>query len=286
MMTPQIARDISYAQMALTRSGRTVIRTMEALSGRARLMKRARGYDLDVADGQNFWSVMMARYGLKLEIVSGALSNIPRDRPVILVANHPYGILDGLVMGHILSETRGTFQILANQVFRKAEDLHDVVLPISFDDTREAQALNLATRRSAIEKLGQGGAIGIFPGGAVSTSARPFSRPLDPGWRGFTARMVARSDAVVVPVFFEGHCSRMFQLASHLHSTLRAGLLIREFKARVDAPVRVHIGAAIERDQMAPLTGDSKSLMAFLRAKTYELSPTPVDACSVGYEWD
>ena len=165
-----IARDISYSYSAETRSGRAMIRTMENLTGRIRLIKRARGYEQEVASGRSFWQVMVERYGLTLDVVGGSLHNIPRDGPLILIANHPYGILDGLMMGHILGRTRGDFRILAHQVFRKAEDLNRIVLPISFDDDKEAVKLNLQTRKTALEYLGNDGAIGIFPGGTVSTA--------------------------------------------------------------------------------------------------------------------
>ncbi len=281
-----IARDISYAYSAQTKGGRAMIRTMENLTGRIALIKRAAGYERDVAMGRDFWQVMVERYGLTLDVVGGSLDNIPRSGPLILIANHPYGILDGLMMGHILSGTRGDFRILAHQVFRKAEDLKKVILPISFDGSKEAVALNLATRKTALDYLGQGGAIGIFPGGTVSTSAKPFSRPMDPGWRGFTAKMIAKSDAVVVPVYFDGHTSRLFQLASHLHYTLRMGLLIKEFRKRVDTPVRVVVGDPISRSTLSQYARDTKSLMAFLRTKTYELSPNPVVASEIGFEFE
>jgi putative hemolysin len=146
--------------------------------------------------------------------------------------------------------------------------------------------LNLETRKKALNYLQEGGAIGIFPGGTVSTAVKPFSRPMDPDWRGFTARMIAKSDAVVVPVFFEGHTSRLFQLASHLHVTLRMGLLIKEFKKRVDTPVRVVIGDTIGRDELDARAKDGKSLMEFLRCKTYELSPGPLDPYERGFEFE
>ncbi|MEP1327897.1 lysophospholipid acyltransferase family protein [Pseudophaeobacter sp.] len=281
-----IARDISYSYSAESRSGRAMIRLMENTTGRLQLIKRAQGYEEDIAQGQDFWSVMAARYGLSLDVIGGSLSNIPQDRPVILIANHPYGILDGMMMGHILAQTRGDFRILAHQIFRKASDLDRVVLPISFEETKEAVKLNLATRRTALDYLGQGGAIGIFPGGTVSTSARVFSKPMDPGWRSFTARMVAKSNAVVVPVFFDGHTSRLFQIASHLHATLRMGLLIKEFKKRVDTPVGVVIGAPIERDRLNPMVGDAKGMMDFLRKATYELSPKPLKSYEYGFEFE
>jgi putative hemolysin len=280
-----VAREISYAHSANSRSGRTVVRLLENTTGRLRLIKRAKGYEAEVAQGRDFWDVMLDRYGLSLDVVGGALSNIPRDGPVILIANHPYGILDGLMMGHILSQSRGDFRILANSVFRKAEDLNRFVLPISFDETREAVQCNIATRKTALEYLGADGAIGIFPGGTVSTAERPFGHPMDPGWRGFTARMIAKSNATVVPIYFDGHTSRLFQIASHLHSTLRLGLLIKEFKKRVDTPVRVVIGEPIGRDVLDPLAKDSKQMMDFLRKATYELNPSPIKSFDLGHEF-
>ncbi|MBT8152468.1 lysophospholipid acyltransferase family protein [Epibacterium ulvae] len=282
----QIAREISYSHSAETCSGRALIRLMENSTGRFKLIKRAEGYEDDVAAGQDFWSVLPERYGLSLDVVRGSLDMIPRDRPLVLIANHPYGILDGMMMGNILSSTRGDFRMLANHVFRKAEDLNRVVLPVDFGTSKEAMRTNLATRKAALDYLGQGGAIGIFPGGTVSTAATPFAHPMDPGWRGFTARMIAKSNAVVVPVFFDGTTSRLFQLASHVHVTLRMGLLIKEFKKRVDRPVRISIGAPIDRDILDPLSRDTKAMMDFLRKATYELSPTPLKSLDYGFEFE
>jgi putative hemolysin len=284
--TREIAREISYAHSVKTRSGRTVVRLLENTTGRLRLIKRAKGYEDEVAQGRDFWQVMVDRYGLSLDIVGGAPSNIPIEGPVILIANHPYGILDGLMMGHILSQARGDFRILANSVFRKAEDLNRIVLPISFDETREGVQTNIATRKTALDYLGQGGAIGVFPGGTVSTAERPFGRPMDPMWRSFTARMIAKSNATVIPIYFDGHTSRLFQIASHLHSTLRLGLLIKEFKKRVDTPVRVVIGEPIGRDVLDPIAKDSKQMMDFLRKATYELNPNPIKSFDLGYEFE
>ena len=286
MKKRDIAREISYAHSANTRGGRTVVRLLENTTGRLRLIKRAKGYEDEVAQGRDFWEVMPDRYGLSLDVIGGSLSNIPRDGPVILIANHPYGILDGLMMGHILSQSRGDFRILANSVFRKSEDLNRVVLPISFEGTREAVQANIVTRKTALDYLGQGGAIGVFPGGAVSTAERPFGHPMDPEWRSFTARMIAKSNATVVPIYFDGHTSRLFQIASHLHSTLRLGLLIKEFKKRVDTPVRVVVGDPIGRDVLDPLATQSKQMMDFLRKATYELNPNPVKSFDLGYEFE
>lgn len=285
-MRPNTARDISYSFAAQTRGGRALIRAMENSTGRLQLIKRASGYQDEIAAGRDFFDVMADRYGLSLEVVTGSVDDIPRDGPLILVANHPYGILDGLMMGRFLEQARGDYRILANSVFSQSKELDRRVLPISFDTTKQAMAVNLATRKNALDYLSEGGAIGVFPGGTVSTASKPFARPMDPMWRSFTARMIAKSKAVVVPVYFEGHTSRLFQIVSHLHATLRVGLLINEFGKRVDTPVRIAIGAPIQRDVLDPLATDSKAMMDFLRKATYELSMDPEQRFDLGYEFE
>lgn len=281
-----VAREISYAHSAASRSGRALIRVMENATGRLGLIRKAMGYETEVASGRCFWEVMVERYGLQLDVIGGTLDTIPQEGPLILIANHPYGILDGLMMGHILSKTRGDFRILAHQVFRKAEDLNRVILPIAFDESKEALKLNLETRKTALAYLNDGGAIGVFPGGTVSTSATPFARPMDPVWRSFTAKMIAKSNATVVPIYFEGHNSRMFQLASHLHYTLRMGLLIKEFRARVGTPIRVVIGQPIDPAEIAVRSKDTREMMDFLRKSTYALSPKPYASYDYGFEFE
>ena len=176
-----------------------------------------------------------------------------------MTANHPYGILDGLMLGHILSQARGDFRILAHRVFRKAAELDRVILPISFDETREAQAENLETRRLRARLSRQRRrASASSPAAPSPPRSKPFGRPMDPSWRRFTARLIAKSGATVVPVFFEGHNSRLFQLASHLHHTLRMALLVNEFKIRVGEPVRVVVGRPLDPAGIAARAGDAR----------------------------
>lgn len=278
-------REISYAHSAETKAGRAVIRTVENLTGRLFLIRKAKGYEHEVAQGRDFWRVMVERYKLQLDVTRGALENIPKEGPIVVISNHPYGILDGLMLGHIMSEARGDFRILAHEVFKRAEELDRVILPVSFDETKAAVRLNLNTRKTAFDFLKNGGAIGVFPGGTVSTALRPFGEPLDPGWRTFTAKLIAKSGATVVPIFFEGHNSRFFQVASHVHVTLRMALLVNEFRKRVGNSVRVAVGEPIAQDEIEARSGDPRALMDYLRAETYALSPRPLDYSSLGFEF-
>jgi putative hemolysin len=275
-------RDISYSFQARSRAARAVIRSIENLTGRPRLLRLADGYEREVEAGRDFWEVMRERYRITIDLEGRGLAGIPKEGPLIVVANHPYGILDGLALGRILSEARGSFKIIAHVVFRRARDLENVILPIDFAETKEAQKTNIETRKAALSYLAAGGAIGIFPGGTVSTAAKPFSRPMDPPWKPFTARMIAKSGATVVPVFFDGHNSRLFQLASHLNYTLRMALLINEFDSRVGEPIRAHVGRPLPQAELRARAKDAPAMMDYLRAQTYRLSPRPVGRESYG----
>ena len=286
MQHAEATRDISYASSAQSRPGRALIRAFENLTGRRSLIARANGYHDDIAQGRSFWQVMPERFGLSLDVIGGSLANILATGPLVVIANHPYGILDGLMMGNLLDAIRGDFRILANSVFSQAEDVNRVLLPISFAETKAAVRLNLETRSNALSYLAGGGAIGVFPGGTVSTSAKPFSRPMDPSWRNFTAKMIAKSGATVVPIYFEGQNSRLFQIASHLHASLRLALLIKEFKSRTDEPVRVVIGAPIPAATIDALKSDPTAMMETLRRATYALSPRPLRSYANGYEFE
>ena len=159
MNTTDVSRDITYSGAARTRAGRAMIHALECATGKAALIRRAAGYEQDMARGRSFWQVIPERYGLSMDIISGEMRDIPTTGPLILIANHPYGILDGLMMGYLLDHIRGDFRILANSVFRRAEALTPVLLPISFDDTKDAVRLNLETRAKALRYLSGGGEI-------------------------------------------------------------------------------------------------------------------------------
>ena len=98
--------------------------------------------------------------------------------------------------------------------------------------------------------------------------------------------MILKSNAAVVPIFFDGHNSRLFQMVSRMHSTLRVGLLMKEFHKRIDGPVRVVIGQPIPQAEMQNRSGDARALTDFLRKSTYDLFPKPLTDYAYRYELD
>lgn len=277
----------TYSQSSQPLAKRLLISGIENFTARFSLIDRMRRYENEgkMTVEPNIWKSVMECYGISLELVNSTLSNIPKTGPLILVANHPYGILDSTVMGYILSRTRPEFRIIAHQIFMTSPQIRPFLLPIDFASTKQALIANAKTRKDAVSALLGGTAIGIFPGGTVSTSAKLFSKPMDPRWRTFTARLILKSGATVVPIYFDGENSRLFQLASHANSTLRVSLLLKEFEKRLDRSTRVVIGEPIAHSVIRANAGNTHQLMDILRRRTYELSPKPLDSFEYGYDF-
>ncbi|MBL9099024.1 MAG: glycerol acyltransferase, partial [Alphaproteobacteria bacterium] len=152
-----------------------------------------------------------------------------------------------------------------------AEEIKPFLLPIDFEETKAALETNIKTRAEAKALLERGGALIIFPGGTVSTTPTVLARKArDPEWKTFTARMIVQGKAPVVPVFFAGQNSRLFQVASHVSMTLRLSLLFKEVHDRIGSDLTLRIGKRIPYEELKAIS-DRKKLMEFLRDKTYAL---------------
>lgn len=274
-------RDLSYAASAKTGLGRAVVRVTENLTGRLQVLYRLWGYQEEVAAGASLWDVAWRRYGLTLEALGEGVDGVPESGPLLVVANHPFGILDGLTLGHILKRRRADFKIVANSVFTAAPELAPYIAPISFDQTKAALAANLATRRAAAAYVNDGGCVALFPGGQVSSSARMFGPSFDPDWRPFTAKLIRETKATIVPLFFIGRNGWLFHASGHVAPAVRYGLHIREFKRRVGGVSRVVVGAPISREAILA-AGDPAEQMTYLRKAVYGLSPEPLGPLEIG----
>jgi len=157
---------------------RAVIHGIEQLTGKPRLWRLYAEYCSGTQSGDGpgaggFFAEAVERLSLGLSIDHRALARIPREGPLVVVANHPFGVVDGIVLGYLLSRVRPDFRIVVNSVLYRLPELQPFLLPVDFAETREAQAVNLETRRQARADLAAGRAIAIFPRRTGSTAASP-----------------------------------------------------------------------------------------------------------------
>lgn len=216
---------------------------------------------------------MLGLIGVDLEVVGkGWPPRIETDRPLLVVANHPFGILDGIAALTLAEDLGRPFKVLINRELMKIPEIEPFSLPIDFRETPEALERNLATRNEAIRLLREGTTIIVFPAGGVATARRPFGRAEELPWKLFTARMVQAARASVLPVYFEGQCGPLFHLASRVSMTLRLSLLIREFRRRVGTKLVAHVGDVVPFEQLEH-GKDRKALMGELYERVHALAP-------------
>ena len=194
--------------------------------------------------GESFWDAAIRKLELKIVFNETELAKWPKTGPLVVVSNHPYGVLDGVVISHLVSKVRNDFRVLTNSVLYRAEEIREYLLPIDFAETEEALKTNLKSRAEAKAHLLKGGCLVIFPAGGVSTTPTVWhKRAIDTEWKTFTARLITQAKAPVAPVFFAGQNSRLFQVASHLSMTLRLSLIFKEVHDRIGSEVHVRVGA-------------------------------------------
>ena len=263
----------TYADPAFSRPKRALIRAVEKLTGQPRLKRLYLENQRNPVAGENFFAATVRKLELDVQFDHTQLDKIPKTGPCVIVANHPYGVLDGIVIAWLIGLVRSDFVILTNAVLLHAPETQNYLLPVDFAETEEALKTNLRTRAAARLLLDKGGCVIVFPAGGVSTSPDKLGRrpAMDSPWQPFTAQLIQRSRAVVVPIFFGGQNSRLFQIASHLNQTLRLSLIFKEVRDRIGTVLPLAIGDPIDGMTFAAAT-DRKALAEDLMRRTYALA--------------
>jgi putative hemolysin len=239
--------ELSYARPDDPTLRRWFMRAVEDLSGRRRLLPLYRRWRSETAGkSPRMWSEALDLIGTRLEIDARGdwYAAVPAG-PVVMIANHPFGIADGIAALALAERLGRPYRILLTAEFMRLPELQGVGLPIDFSETKQALAVNLATRAEARRLLKDGGTVIIFPAGAVATADNPFGKAEERPWRQFVVRLIQQSGAAVLPVFFAGQNSPPFHFISRYSQTLRLSLLVCEFRHKIGATVKVRIGAPV-----------------------------------------
>lgn len=263
---------LSYASMNQPRFKRLVIRSIEEMSGRRRYERLYALWRSQIPDcSDQAFSRMLDMVEVRLQCLGHWPPRVSRD-PLVMVANHPFGIGDGLAMLSMAEQLSRPFRVMIHADLLKIEEVRPYALPVRFDDSREAATHNMRMRHEALDCLRRGVTVICFPAGGVATAPRGLGRAEDLPWKMFPARLVRDARASVLPVYFPGQNGRLFHLASLVSQTLRTSLLIHEFTRLRGRTITAVVGEIIDWPELSGVP-DRTMLRERLRKAVFDLAP-------------
>ncbi len=242
-------------------------------------------HELPPSSGQQeFLQIVLDLFNIRYSVNQPSGGAVPATGAALLVANHPFGGLDGVLLAHHLLQQRADVKFMANYILGRIPELEDLFIGVDPFGGDNAKVANTRPLREALRWLKSGGVLVIFPAGEVSHLYASKRRVTDPEWSPAVARIVRATQTPVIPVCFEGANSVGFQLAGLMHPRLRTMLLPRELLNKEQRTFEMTIGKPIAAKRLASFETDS-DLMRFLRLQTYSLyrggaRPSPVSPAS------
>ncbi len=223
--------------------------------------------------GQSFFHTILQAMEVHVEIDRHELRNIPHQGAVIAAANHPFGGIEGIILGALLKERRPDSRIMANYILGRIPELRNHFILVDPFGGAGAQRTNMRPLKESMRWLRNGGALGVFPAGEVAHCSL-HTRTVEEGeWSGTVARLATASEAAIVPVWFDGANSMLFQALGMVHPRLRTAMLIREFTGMQQRTIKLRIGSPIAARSLARL-GSDNDISEYLRTRTLMLGNT------------
>ena len=219
-------------------------------------------------DSPGSFGRFLRQVGVRWDCPEGDIARVPRSGPVVIVANHPFGLVEGAAMGAMLAQVRPDVKFLANSMLTAAPGMEEHLIPV--DPFGNAAASNWRGVRKSLQWLESGGLLVTFPAGEVAALKLPRLQIDEPQWNDRIARLIRMTGASAVPVFFHGYNSPAFHLAGLIHPRLRTALLPQELLNKKGQTIRVAIGGPVKAAGLAQFTTDREA-MDYLRHRTYVL---------------
>nr|WP_242650601.1 lysophospholipid acyltransferase family protein [Cognatiyoonia koreensis] len=264
---------LTYANTFESPIKRGIVHVIEWLTGKVTIINLVRRFEKGGPyEGSAFWVAALRIMGIEITTPESQLNNIPKEGPVILVANHPHGMVDGMVLAGLIAKRREDYKILTRSLLTNIDTVaSNYLIPVPFPHQSDAQKQFVEMRKQAMAALADGGLIALFPSGVVASSDTMFGPAIEREWNVFTAKMIRTSGATVVPCYFPGSNSRWYQMANRISATLRQSLLLFEIVHARNKPQAPIVGEPLTPDDMTERLKDPRAFMVWIRDLTLSL---------------
>lgn len=218
--------------------------------------------------GREFTEALLKNNNVKVDLITEQLENIPKEGPFIIVSNHPFGAFDGIILFNLVASIRPDFKILTNFILSHIKNLSEYFLPVNpFSDMKNLKS-SFSGVRAAKEHVLNGGGLGLFPAGEVSTyHGNGYTEDIE--WTQSMAKLIQKSKVPVIPVYFDGQNSRVFHALGRIHPLLRTVQLPKEMLKRANSTVSIRIGKPISPSEIQE--HNINSLRKYLKNRSYAL---------------
>ncbi len=206
---------------------------------------------------------------VSFEVSEADLRLIPKTGRVVVVANHPFGGIEGLILSQLLKSVRDDVKLMANFLLERVPDLRDMFIFVDPFARPDSARANMKPLKETMRWLNEDHVLGVFPAGAVSHIDLRKGRVIDPEWNETIGRIIRRTESPVIPIFIRGSNSLLFQLLGMVHPNLRTAMLPHEFVKKRGQTIRLRIGNPIPYRKLEPMSDEE--LMAYIRMRTYHL---------------
>jgi putative hemolysin len=224
----------------------------------------------DLENDEAFFMKTLRVMGVHFEVDNSDFERMPKEGSLIVIANHPFGGVDGVVLGALLKGLRRDAKLMGNYLLAEMEGIRGSIIRVDPFGGEAAARANLGGMRQAIRLLREGGCLGAFPAGEVSSLHIKKRAVVDPAWTGHIVNLARKTGARILPIYFEGHNSRIFQMAGLAHPRLRTALLAHEFARARGREIRLKVGELIDPKHLETF-GSQEAATEYLRLKTYSL---------------
>ncbi len=266
--------DFSYAsKLEHNFAQRLIIKMIERVTGKKKLEKLYKQYANKENNPQTFWTDIINILEIKIINKSNNKLSIPKDGSLMVIANHPFGIIDGLILCSLVSNYRNDFKIMTHETLKFLPQLEKYILPVDFSGTdKKTLKNNLMTARKAKEHLKNEGILIIFPSGSVSVAKSLRSEAVDDEWKTFPAKLAHETKSDILPIYFDGKNGLLFHFfASKIKSsTLKYSSYIHETRKKIGKNVIIYAGEIISYNKISKIK-NRQELTKYLKKITYDL---------------